>query len=114
MGITGHLVPIDRRFIVVGVYSGMQTICRQSYYLRQKLPGKRNCLTLKVITNREIAEHLEEGERALIAHFIYISCAEAFLCRSQPYSGRSFATQKIGDHLLHTRGCQQHSWIIAR
>src|SRR5947209_11783337 len=47
--ITGHLGPIDRCFIVIGMYRGIQTIRRQPDPLCQKLPGKGNRLMLKVI-----------------------------------------------------------------
>src|SRR5579884_785222 len=78
--ITGHLVPIDRCFIIIGMDRGIQTIRGQAYSLCQKLPGKGNRLTLKVIADREIAKHLEKGQRALIAHLVDIGRAEAFLC----------------------------------
>src|SRR5947209_5032236 len=80
IGIASHLIPINRCFVIVGVYCGIQALRGQPYHLGEKLPGELNSLALKVITNGEIAKHLEEGQRALIAHLVNISRAKAFLC----------------------------------
>src|SRR5258708_17394534 len=79
----------------------METISRQVDDLCEKLPGKADGLTFKVITDRKISQHLKEGERTLIAYFIDIGCAETLLCGSEPYRGRDVTSQEVEHHLLH-------------
>src|SRR5579875_623674 len=114
IGETGNLTPQARRLVILWMYRGVQALGWQPDDIRQKVPGKDNRLALKVVAYREVAQHLEERERALIAYFIDIGGAEAFLRRGKPYRWRRLTSQEVGDHLLHAGGCEQYCRIVAR
>jgi hypothetical protein len=50
--------------------------------LGDELPGPGNSLSLKVITDAEIPQHLEERKMFTVAHQIYVSSTKAFLAGS--------------------------------
>jgi hypothetical protein len=77
-----NLSPIGEGFIIVEVNSYPEPLLRQFQIPGNKLPGPGNSFFLKVITDTEIAQHLEEGKVFAITHRIYISGTETLLTGS--------------------------------
>src|SRR5438270_13920461 len=71
-------------------------------------------LSLEVVPDRKVAQHLEEGEMAAVAHLIDIRRAKALLDRYVARIGRAFLAQEIGHELLHAGSRQQDSRIVER
>jgi hypothetical protein len=77
-----NLPPIGKRLFIVKINRYPQPFLGQLQILRTKLPGPGNSLSFKIITDAEIAKHLEEREVLAITHQIYVSGAKAFLAGS--------------------------------
>jgi hypothetical protein len=76
------LSPIGEGFIIVKVNGYPEPLLRQFQILGNKLPSPGNSFLLKIITDAEITQHLEEGKVFAITHRIYISGAKALLAGS--------------------------------
>ena len=114
VGIASDFVPIERGLVIVRMHGWVEPLRWQAVDLGQQFPGKGDGFALEIVAYREIAQHLKEGERALVAHTINVGGAKTFLRGGQPHGWRSFTPQKIGNHLLHARGSQQHCRVVAR
>jgi hypothetical protein len=77
-----NLSPVSEGFIIVAVNGYPEPLLGQLQISGNKLPGPRNSLFFEIITNAEIAQHLEEGKVFAITHRIYISGAKTFLTGS--------------------------------
>jgi hypothetical protein len=77
-----NLPPIGKCLFIVKVNRYPKPFLGQLQILRSKLPGPGNSLSFEIITDAEIAKHLEEREVFAITHQLYVSGAKAFLARS--------------------------------
>src|SRR4051812_45902740 len=77
-----------------------------------QLPGPGNSRFLEIISDREIAEHLEEGERTRVADLVDIRRPEALLDRGEATRRRLTPAQHVGNHLLHAGRGQQDGRIV--
>ncbi len=76
-------------------------------------PGDR--FALEVVADREVAEHLEEGEVARRAsHVLDVRGAKAALTGGQAAGRRRVDAQVVGLELLHAGGREQHARIAGR
>src|SRR3954452_20579743 len=80
----GDLLPVARRLIVVVVDGDEQLVLLEPELLCDQRPGKLDRALLEVVAEREIAEHLEEGEMArgvadIIEVVVLAAGAHAFL-----------------------------------
>ena len=92
----GDLLPEPRRLVVVWMHRREEPIGGQAVDLGQQLPGEGNRLALEVVADREIAEHLEEGQVRRVAHLVDISRAETLLHGGQARAGGVLAPRKKG------------------
>src|SRR5262245_38585619 len=60
----GDLLPVSRRIVVVVVDGDEQLVLLQPEILRDQVPGELDRALLEIVAEREVAEHLEEGEMA--------------------------------------------------
>ena len=67
---------------------------------------------LEVVAEREVAEHLEEGEVARrLAHVLDVRGAEAALAGGHARGGRRVDAEEVGLVLLHAGGREEHAGV---
>src|SRR6476646_6732799 len=108
-------------FVVAIVDGDAQELRVERQLLRHELPSETDCVALEIVAEREVAEHLEEGEMPrgvadLLEIVVLTAGADAFLRRRR-------ATIPLGrllhaeEHLLelhHARVREQQCRIVAR
>ncbi len=100
-------------FLIIHIYRRIQTLRIQAYSFRQELPGPRNSFFLKIITEGEIAQHLEIGAVAsCLSHVFQIAGANALLAGSHSPAGRNLLASKPGLHRCHTGIDNQKRCVI--
>ena len=91
------LVPDLIGLVVLQIDGGIQPVCRQPYHLCQELPGPVDGLSLEIISEGEVAQHLKKSAVAGgFAHVLNIAGADALLTGGDPSSGRDLRSGKIG------------------
>ena len=81
----------------------------------RQLPGELGRALLEVVADREVAEHLEEGQVALGgADVLDVDRAEALLAGGQPPRRRLLLAAEVGLERLHARGGEQHRRVVDR
>ena len=78
----------------------------------EQLPAPGNGFLLKIIAERPVPEHLEEGQMACVADRINITGTDAFLDVGKPLAGRMSRTHEIGYQGMHACGGKKDSGII--
>ncbi len=107
------LVPNFKSLFVLFVNGGIQPIRLQPRHLGQKLPAHGNGLLLEVITEGEIAQHLEIGAVAGgFADIFNVARADALLAGANPVAGRLFLPGKPGFHGGHAAVNQQKACVV--
>ncbi len=82
---------------------------------RGELPAEAHRLGLEVVADREVAEHLEEGEVALgRADDLDVDGAKGLLRGRQPTLWRLLATLEVGLELLHAGNREQGRGVVGR
>jgi hypothetical protein len=80
--------------------------------LARELPGEFDGTLLEVVADREVAEHLEEGQVTQCgADVVDVHRAKALLTARQALRGWSLASEEVGHERLHPGGRQQHRAI---
>src|SRR5580704_19649729 len=84
VGETGDLLPVAGRLIVIVVNGDEQLVLPEPEILGDQRPGELDRALLEVVAEREIAEHLEEGEMArgvadIVEVVVLAAGAHAFL-----------------------------------
>ena len=78
--------------------------------LGRQLVGELDGALLEVVADREVAEHLEEGEVPRgQADVLDVGGAEALLARGQPLRRRLLLAPEVRLERLHARGREQHA-----
>ena len=79
-----------------------------------ELPGELRRALLEVVADREVAEHLEEGEVARgQPHVLDVGGAKHLLAGGQPPRRRLLLPAEVGLERLHARGGEQHRGVVA-
>src|SRR5579859_7634340 len=102
IGSKSGLDPGLSRVLVAGIDSGVPCILRHAHRFGQEFPGITQRFALKVIANREVAQHLKKCQMRVIAYLVDISGTQTTLDSNEPPAGRLFTAEKIIDHLLHS------------
>jgi hypothetical protein len=79
---------------------------------REEFPAHGDRLFLEVISQRPVAEHLEEGQVAFVPHCIDIACPDAFLEIDEPLPARMRFAEDIGDEGMHPRRGEEDRRIV--
>ncbi|CAB4864756.1 unannotated protein [freshwater metagenome] len=83
--------------------------------LERERPGLLDGALLEVAADREVAEHLEEGEMTRgIADVLDVGGAEALLAAGQQLRGRLFDPEEVPLERVHTRRGEQHRLVEGR
>ncbi len=69
---------------------------------------------LEVVSERPVAQHLEEGEVAGIANVIYVPCPDAFLAVDEPLPHGVALPEKVGNKRVHARSREEHGGVVLR
>ena len=81
--------------------------------LEDELPGEVDRAFLEVLAEREVAEHLEEGQvRAVEPNLVDVRRAEALLHRREQRCRRRLAPEEIGHERLHSCGRQKRRAVV--
>src|SRR5215212_370818 len=90
-----------------------QTLRRKTEFFRQKLPGPLYGFLLEVVPEREVPQHLEEGEMMPITDVLDVGGAEALLRAHGPRGGRPLLAEEVRDKLLDpTRGKEDRGVVV--
>ena len=115
-----HLIqPNVSRFIIILIDSDPESASRQSKLFSKKFPRKLNSLSLEIITERKIAQHLKKRVMTSgIAHVLQIvvlaTRSYTSLGTGRPGPIPLFISKKYVLELNHTRIGEQQSRIIGR
>ena len=111
----GNLVLAEAELRITRKHGGPEAVGGKSHVLRHEFPREIDRAVLEVVADREVAEHLEEGEMACReAHAIDVRGPEALLHGGQPWRGRRLQAQEVGLQGLHPRGGEQHGGVVGR
>ena len=78
------------------------------HVVEDELPGELDRTLLEVLTEREVAEHLEEGQVIRVEpDLVDVGGAEAFLRRGQERCGRPLVSEEERHQRLHAGAVQQ-------
>ena len=109
------LVPDLKGFLVVFVDGGIQSVCIQANHLGQELPAPCNGLVLKVVTKREVAQHLKISAVAgSLTDIFNIAGTDTLLTSTNSAAGRFYLTLKVRLHRCHAGVDQQQRRIVLR
>jgi hypothetical protein len=87
----------------------------EAEHLRGQLPPELDRSLLEVVAEREVAQHLEEGEVAGgVAHLVDVGRAKALLAGGEAPVRRLLLTQEVRLERLHARGREQDRWVEGR
>ena len=120
VGQTGNLPPERARFIVRMVDGNANLGRIQRELVGDKLPRKRDRVALEVVSEREVAQHLEERVVARrVAYLLEIVMLAAgthtFLrCRGATPKGRILESKEDFLELDHSRIGKQQRWVVGR
>ena len=82
-------------------------------HLQGELPGELDGLVLEVVAEREVAEHLEEGEVAGgVADVVDVDRAEDLLAARQARRGRVLLAEEVGLQRVHPGDRQQRRGVV--
>ena len=112
---TDLLVPDIVRLIIFQINGRIQSVRIQSDDLGQEFPRPVQCFSLEVISEGEVAQHLEECSVAgCLADVLNISGTDALLTGGDPFSRGSLRACKPGLHRSHSCIDQQKAVVIVR
>ena len=78
----------------------------------QEFPAPRDHLLLEVVAQGPVAQHLEEGQMAGIAHLVDVAGADALLHVRQPRAHGMLLAHQIGHQRMHAGGGEQHGRVV--
>ena len=112
---TDFLIPDIESLIVLQINGRIETVFVQAHHLGEEFPGPVNRLSLKIISEGEIAQHLKKGAVAgCLSHIFNIAGTDTFLAGSHSPAGRNLCSCKIRLQRSHTGIDQQKALVIVR
>ena len=111
LGGDARLLPEGLGLVILQIDRGPELLRREGEHLRHERPCPGDRLTLEVVAHAEVAEHLEEGEVALVAHLVDIGGPEALLDRREPRAGRCRLAGEIRLERHHARAGEQERGV---
>ena len=109
----GDLIRAEAELGVAGEDGCPEQLLVELEVLGDELPGVPDGAFLEVVAEREVAEHLEEGEMARRgADLVDVGGAEALLHRRQRRVGRLHLAEEERLQRLHARGGEQHRRVV--
>ena len=93
-----------------------QPVLRQAKVFRagQELPAPGDHFLLEIVAQAPVAQHLEKGQMAGIAHVVDIPGADALLHVRQAGAGGVGRAHQIGNQGMHARRGEKHGGIVLR
>ena len=111
------LIPDLESLVIIHVDGRIQAVRIQAHPLGagQELPAPGNGLVLEVVTEGEVAQHLEVGAVAgSLADVLNVAGTDALLAGSNPAAGRDLIAGEPGLHGSHAGVDQQQRCVILR
>ncbi len=105
----------EPELLVAAEHRDPDLLRREAEALRGELLRVLDRALLEVVAEREVAEHLEEGQVAgRDAHVLDVHRAEDLLARGQPRVRRRLLAEEVGLERLHPGRGEQHGGIVDR
>ena len=87
----------------------------EPHVLRDELPGQVDGAVLEVLADREVPQHLEEGQMPRSqAHHVDVRRPEALLHGRKQRRGRLLGAEEVGLQRLHPGRGQEHGRVVRR
>ena len=107
------LVLAEPQLRIAGKHTHPETLGIELQVLEDELPGEVDRAFLEVLAEREVAEHLEEGQvRAVEPDFVDVGRAEALLHRGEQRRRRRLAPEEVGHERLHSCSRQERRAVV--
>ena len=107
------LVPDVEGLVIVLIDGGIEAVLLQAHHLGQELPGPGDGFLLEVITEGEVAQHLEEGAVAVgVADVVDVAGADALLAGADPVTGGLLLALEPGLHGSHTGVDEEQGLVV--
>ena len=103
--------PEVTRLVVVLEYGGAKPLLRQAQLFRNELQREGYGILFEIVTDAEVAQHLEKGQVRGVADLVDIDRSEGLLGRRQPPVGRDRLPGEVGLELHHAGVGQQQSGV---
>ncbi len=111
----GLLVGAEVELVVAAEDRDPDLVLGEAEALGRQLERELDRALLEVVADREVAEHLEEGEvPRSVADVLDVGRAEALLTARQPVVGRLLDAREIGLERVHARGREQDRRVERR
>jgi len=109
----GDLVGAQRELRIAAIDGRPELGLVELHLTCHELPGQIDRAVLEVVAEREVTEHLEEGEMARRgADLVDVGGAKALLHRGQARARRLLQPEEEGLERLHPGGRQQHRRVV--
>src|SRR5215213_1783346 len=108
------IAPDAQCILIVRVHGWEETVSRDTEVLGQELPGPPKRFPLEIVSDGEVPQHEEKRAVALVADFVDVDGAKAFLNRDHALRGGLLQPHEVRGHLLHTGGREQDRGIVVR
>ena len=110
-----HLVLAEPQLGIAGEDRGPEALRRQLHVLGDELPRELDRALFEIVTEREVAEHLEERQMTGgQTDRVDVGGAEALLRRRQTIARGTLGAQEVGLQRLHPSRREQHGRIVRR
>ena len=111
----GHLVLVEPELRVAGEDGHPDPVQVELHVLEHELPGELDRAVLEVLAEREVAEHLEEGQVVAVEpDLVDVRRAEDLLHRRQQRRRRLLAAEEERHQRLHPRRDEQRRAVVRR
>ena len=111
---TNFVPPNPESLVVVQVDSYIEIFRRELKLGGHQFPGESNRIVLEVVANAEVTQHLKKSKVLVVAHFVNIGGAEAFLRTGQPTIRGGLLAHKEGLEGHHSGAGEQECGVSRR
>ena len=108
------LVPDFKSLVIVQVNGGIETVLLQAHYLGQEFPAIGDGVLFKIVSEGEVAQHLEVGAVTVgFSNVLNVASADALLAGADPVPGGLLFPGKPGFHGGHAAVDEEQAGVVS-